>query len=240
MSPQAKESIEKAAYTAVGAPIAAVKAVGARVSDLREAIRTSREDLSEDLAKEFETWVAEGERVVSRALKRLRTTGATDEARAKGQDMAERVQAGIEEMSERMDETLDIIEPEGSLKQIRGIGPSTTARLEEAGVTGIARFLELTETQKGIDDLANKTGFPVETLTGWREQTDLSRVSGIGKSYQELLHRLGIWTTDQLAKAEASILTSEMKTIEFPGTPDQLPGDDEVSDWITKARRIAS
>lgn len=235
MTPKAKDSIEKAAYTAVGAPIAAVKAVGARISDMRRALRDSGDDLTDDLAREFETWVAEGERVVSAALRRLRTTGATDHVRATGRAIVAR--AG--QIQESMDETLDIIEPDGSLKQIRGIGPSTAERLRGVGVGGVASLLESTATSGDIEELAGRSGHSAETISGWRRQADLGRVDGIGESYQRLLHRLGIWTLDQLSKANPGILAAEMERIEWPGLPDRFPGEDQVGVWVEQAAGLA-
>lgn len=234
MAPETKRPLEKAAYTAVGAPIAAVKAIGARVSDLRDAIGASRSDLSEELASEFDAWVAEGERVVSKTLERLRESGAIDRARSTAQRMKETVEASIEEMSE----TFDVVEPEHSMTLIRGIGPATADRLASAGVPGITAFLEMTETRSGLEELAAATGYSTQILEGWREQADLSRVTGVGDRYRRLLHRLGIWTVDQLADADPESVSSEIETVDIPGMPDQTPGSDQISKWVGAAKKL--
>lgn len=240
MSPQTKETFEKAAYTAVGAPIAAVKALNARLDDLREMIRESRAEMSEDLAKEFDNWVAEGERVVSMALERVRGSSTAEQARVASQRMRARVTETVEEMRAEMDEALDVIEPEESLGTIKGIGPGYSERFSKSGVAGINDFLDKTATQDAIDRLADKTGFTAEQISQWRDQVDLTRVKGVGDSYMRLLHRVDIWTINQFAKATASEVADEMRSVEVPGMPDQIPTEEHLSDWITKANKLTN
>lgn len=234
MAPNTKQTIEKAAYTAVGAPIAAVKAVGARVGEIREALMASGSDLSEDLAKEFDTWVAEGERVVKMALDRLRNSGAIDRARSTTQMVKDRIEVSIDEMSD----TLDIVEPENSIGMINGIGPSTSKRLTEIGVSGIAAFLGMTSTQRRTEELAAASGYSAETLAGWRAQADLTRVNGVGDDYRRLLHRMDIWTMDQLAKANAGKVSSDMASLDIPGMPEHLPSETQLKEWIAEAKKL--
>lgn len=240
MSPQTKETFEKAAYTAVGAPIAAVKALNARLDDLREMIRESRAEMSEDLAKEFDNWVAEGERVVSMALERVRGSSTAEQARVASQRMRARVTETVEEMRAEMDEALDVIEPEESLGTIKGIGPGYSERFSKSGVAGINDFLDKTATQDAIDRLVDKTGFTAEQISQWRDQVDLTRVKGVGDSYMRLLHRFDIWTINQFAQAKASEVADEMRSLEVPGMPEQIPTEEHLSDWITKANKLTN
>lgn len=235
MSPKTKESIEKVAYTAVGAPIAAVKAVGARVSDLREAIRGSRGELSEDLAREFDNWVAEGERVVNKALERLRETGAVDQARSTTRSMRKKVEASIQELSG----ALDIVEPEESLELIRGIGPGYAARLNDAGVTGIASFLHHTSSTDGIETLADESGVAPDMVEQWRREADLSRINGVGDGYLRLLHRAGVWTMDQLGRSSPATLASKLEGADMAGMSGQVPGEERLAEWINEAKKLS-
>lgn len=239
MSPQTKETFERAAYTAVGAPIAAVKALNARVGELRDAIRESRSELSDDLASEFENWVAEGERVVNEALERIRKSGTAEQARAASQKMRERVTKTVEEMSEEMSEALDVVEPEEDLDRIKGIGPGYRDRFTKAGIAGISSFLDQTATDEGVADLADRTGFTVSQIEEWRAQADLARISGIGASYMRLLHRVDIWTTSELAEADRSSLYEAITSVDTPGSPDQLPSNDAISKWIIEAKKLS-
>lgn len=238
MSPQTKESIERAAYTAVGAPIAAVKALNARINDLREAVKNSRDELSDDLAKEFDTWVAEGERVVNDALERLRKSETLDRARATSQKVRERVTESVEDMTKELDQALDVLEPEKSLEMIKGIGPGYADRLNDAGVPGITGLLETTKTRSEMTGLAEMTGFSTDQIEQWRSQADLTRIDGVGDSYQLLLHRAGIWTIGQFADADAAELAADLAEIEVPGTTDQTPSEDHVATWIAEAKKL--
>lgn len=79
-----------------------------------------------------------------------------------------------------------------------------------------------------------------ESLEGWRVQVDLSLVEGIGESYQLLLHRLGIWTLDQLADASPAELSEAMGSMEMPDAPDQIPSESVVKKWKSEARRLTT
>lgn len=239
MSPQTKETFEKAAYTAVGAPIAAVKAVGARLADLRKTIMESRNELTEDLAKEFDNWVAEGERVVNMALDRIRRSGTAEQARITGERVSDRVSKTVEDMKSEIDRALDIIQPEESLETITGIGPGYAKRFNKAGIAGINALLEKTSAKEAIDEVAAKTGFTPDQIAQWRGQADLTRVKGVGDSYLDLLHRAEIWTIPQFAGANASEISERMRQMEMPGMPDQIPGADQVSTWIREAKKLA-
>lgn len=238
MSPQTKETLEKAAYTAVGAPIATVKALSARLADLRETIKESRSEMSEDLAKEIESWVSEGERVVGKALEMIRRSGAAEQARVTSERVRERVTKTVDDMRTEMDEALDIVEPEESLETIKGIGPGYATRFHEAGVAGINDLLEKTRTKEYLEVIVAKTGFTAEQVTEWREQADLTRVKGVGESYLDLLHRADVWTVAQFARGDADEIANRFQKIDIPGMPDQLPGKDQVSAWMREAKKL--
>ena len=240
MSPQTKETLEKAAYTAVGAPIAAVKALSARLADLRETIMESRSDLSEDLAKEFDSWVAEGERVVGRALERIRRSGTAEQARVASEQMRERVSKTVEEMRSEMDSALDVVEPEETLETIKGIGPGYAKRFNQAGIAGINAFIVKTQTKEDVQAVASDTGFSTDQIADWRRRADLTRVKGVGASYLDVLHRAEIWTVEQFAQADAAVIAERIEQLDIPGMPDQLPGKTQISSWIREAKKLAA
>lgn len=246
MSPQtresidkARESVEKAAYVAVGAPVAAVKALSARVADLRDAVRSSSKDMSDDLTREMNEWIAEGERVIERAMKRIRSSQAVDEARSRVNQAKEEAQAGIDRASDRVEKGLDVIAPDEKLTTINGIGPSYAKQLRDAGIDGIAGFLERTGSERDLDRLAEDTGIAVSTIESWRSRAELTRIGGIGDSFQVLLHRADVWTVSQLAESDPVALADRMKTIDMPDTPDQIPSADTVSEWVAEAKKLS-
>lgn len=236
---KARESVEKAAYAAVGAPVAAVKALSARVSDLRDAVRSSSKDMSDDLTREMNEWIAEGEKVIERAMKRMRSSEVVGEVRSRAAEAKEAAEIGIEKAKGGVEKGLGIVAPDEKLNVINGVGPSYADQLDKAGVTGIAEFMSRTETARAIEKLADSTDISASTIEGWRDQVELSRIDGIGGSNEMLLHRAGVWTLAQLAESKPAELSAAMEGIDMPDTPDQKPSTDTVSQWVRDAKKLS-
>jgi predicted flap endonuclease-1-like 5' DNA nuclease len=236
---KARDSVEKAAYAALGAPVAAVKALSARVSDLRDAVRSSSKDMSEDLTREMNEWIAEGEKVIERAMKRMRSSEVVDEVRSRATEARRAAEAGIEKARGGLDRGLDVVAPDEELTVVNGIGPSYADQLREVGVTGIAGFIDRTGTSSGIDELAAATDISAATIEGWRHQVELTRVDGIGEAHEMLLHRGGVWTLSQLAECEPATLVEDLHGIDMPDTPEHIPSADTVEQWIGEAKQLS-
>jgi predicted flap endonuclease-1-like 5' DNA nuclease len=240
MKEKARDSVEKAAYVAVGVPTAALKALSARVSDLRDTVRSSRRDMTEDLAREIDEWISEGEEVIERAMRRFRDSDVADDVRSQARSTKRAARIGLDKATGAARSGLDMVDPDQELTAINGVGPSYEAKLEEVGIVGISRFLERTETQQDIERLASSSGISEEVLASWRGQVDLTLIDGVGDGYQLLLHRVGIWTMDQLAEADTPELANQMRSVDMPDTPDQIPSDSEIAGWRRAARRLAA
>jgi predicted flap endonuclease-1-like 5' DNA nuclease len=238
MSPKTRETVERAAYAAVGAPVAALKALGARVSDLREMVESSRKELNGDVATEINQWIAEGERVIERGMERLRATGMVDELRSVVASTRKSAQVGVRKATRTIDETLDTIVPDTSLTRINGIGDNYETKLADVGVKGVADFLSATGTEEDVAKLAKVTGFSAGTIESWRDQVALSRVDGIGGAFQRLLRRVDVWTLRELSQADPELLTEQMATLDSPDVPDQMPSIYQVKQWIAEAKTL--
>lgn len=237
---RARVSAERAAYAAIGAPTVAIKGLSARMSDLRDALKTSRAEMTDDFADEMETWVAEGEQVIERAMERIRSSKVTSEIRSSADSTRKAVRVGLDKAIGKTESGLQLLEPDEPLTTIKGVGPGYADRLRQAGVSGIADFLTRTATSDGMDRLASESDMSRESLEGWRSQVDLSLVDGVGASYQLLLHRVGIWTLDQLAAVTPGELSEAMRSVELPDAPDQIPTESVVKKWKSEARRLAT
>lgn len=233
---RARDSAEKAAYVAVGAPTAALKALNARVSDLRDTVRSSRKELSDDIATEIDEWIAEGEKVIERATERFRDSQVAEEIKSSARSTKRAARVGMDKATGAARTTLDGMAPDEELTVVNGVGPGYAERLGHAGIIGVTRFLERTDSRDDIEELAQSTGISEDTITSWRNQVDLGRISGVGASYQDLLHRVGVWTIDQLAEATPGDLVAEMESV----GPDQVPNEDVVVRWKSEAGRLSS
>lgn len=234
---KALDSVERAAYAAIGAPVAVIKGLGARVSELSETLRKSRAEISADLAEEIEDWVAQGEEVIERAMKRVRSSNVAGEIRTSADSTRKAVQVGLDKARGTAESGLQLVEPDEPLTTIKGVGPGYAARLRSAGVSGIAELIATSEAD--IDKLASSSGLGAETIEGWRAQVDLTRIDGVGPSYQTLLHRVGIWTMEQIAEAKPSELIEQMRSVELPDAPDQMPSRSTIDGWKAEARKLA-
>lgn len=220
----ARQTAEKAAYAAVGAPVAALKALNARIDELRETVKTSRAQISSELADEIDEWITQGEEVIERAMRRRRST-ASEYTRPTAVTPSTEAQS---------------VEPDEALTTVKGIGPGFADQLGKAGVVGISSFLDRTTTREGVEQLAVSSGVSPGTITAWRNQVDLARVHGVGEDYELVLHRCGIWTLEQLAAVGASDLAKRMRSVSTPDSPDQLPTDSVIEGWRREARRVSA
>lgn len=205
MTTPTRENIQKAAYAAVGAPVAAVKSLYERMSDLRDIVRSSRQELGDDLTQELASWVDQGEEVIEQTMSRLRSRV---------------VGVGL---------------PDADLTRINGVGPSYAERLQTAGVESIADFVSGTSSSRAITKLAEISGVSAGTIASWREQAELTRVDGVGGSYQTLLRRAGVWTLQELSVEDPEALTRRLGEIDAPDAPDQTPSIYQVRHWVHSA-----
>lgn len=205
MTTPTRENIQKAAYAAVGAPVAAVKSLYERMSDLRDIVRSSRQELGDVLTQELASWVDQGEEVIEQTMSRLRSRV---------------VGVGL---------------PDADLTRINGVGPSYAERLQTAGVESIADFVSGTSSSRAITKLAEISGVSAGTIASWREQAELTRVDGVGGSYQTLLRRAGVWTVQELSVEDPEALTRRLGEIDAPDAPDQTPSIYQVRHWVHSA-----
>jgi predicted flap endonuclease-1-like 5' DNA nuclease len=234
-----KDNLEKVAYTAVGAPVAGVRAMRDKTEAMTRTVKEKRDILQSDVEKEIKDWVAEGEALVDRMVDWVRSTGAPTEVRSARQSAAEPVRSAMTGIARRIDQAVDLIEPDIALTDIRGVGPATAATMRSAGVPGISGLLERTATEAKLQELSEETGIGVDSLTDWRAQVDFTVIDGVGDSYQRALHAIGIGTMTHLANADAGSIVDRLSKLDRPGLPSQDPSKATVSKWIQKARRLS-
>lgn len=239
MTDRARESVERAAYAAVGAPTTALKALGARLRDLSDTVRASRHEISGDLAREVDAWIAEGEQVIDRAMRRIRSSEVGNDVRAAVRSTREAARTRVDEAADAVARGVDVVDPDQSLTTINGVGPKYEDQLGNAGVVGISTFLARTTSEADRKDLAATSGVSADKIETWRAQVDLTRVDGVGDANELLLHRAGVWTVDQLATTDPPELARRMRSVTIPDAPGQMPTKSLIERWKQEARRIS-
>lgn len=234
-----KDNLEKVAYSAVGAPVAGVRAMKEKTEAMTQTVKERRSDIQSDVEKEVQEWIAEGEAIIDRMVGWVRSTGAPTEVRAARHDAAEQVRSTVSGIASRVEDALDLIEPDIELTEIRGVGPANADTLRSVDAPGISSLLERTNTETAIKELADRTGIAEGTLSDWRAQIDLTAIDGIGDAYQRALHAIGIGTMTHLANADASTIVDRLSGMDRPGLPSQDPSKATVSKWIHSARRLS-
>ena len=131
--------------------------------------------------------------------------------------------------------------PNYKLKEIEGIGPVNSSKMERAEIVTVRNLLERGGTPKGRKELAQQTGLSEEVILKWVNMADLFRVKGIGKQYAELLERAGVDTVRELRTRRADNLTPKLAEANRVGgrrLVRQLPGMKRVQSWIEDARKL--
>jgi predicted flap endonuclease-1-like 5' DNA nuclease len=222
-SERARESVQRLGYAAIGGPLVALKAVNHRVDEMSRTLKGTRATVKDALSSEMDRWVSEGRKIFGGASA---TTNVAERAFYRGAPTRASRQSALV--------------PDEPLTTINGIGPTYAARLADVGVGGISDFLGRTGTAEDIGKLAESTGFSAGTIESWRSQADLARVDGVGGSYQQLLHRGGIWTLGQLASSDPERLVSELTGLDTVDGLEQMPSIYSVKKWRSEAKRLVT
>ncbi|HBN08385.1 MAG TPA: DUF4332 domain-containing protein [Cyanobacteria bacterium UBA8530] len=126
--------------------------------------------------------------------------------------------------------------------QVMGIGPAYAAKLKEAGLPSTKKFLESTRTRKEREALADKTGISNKLILAWAHKVELMQISGIGPEMSQLLDAVGVASTKELARRNATNLQERMAIANAIDPKrkfvDRLPSVNTVSKWIEKAKTI--
>ncbi len=235
--------LQKTAHVAVGIPVSAARSLIERAKDLRSEIAKTGDRVGADVRKEFDTWVDEGEALITRI------TEARDEGydkvtalRKKAAAEAKDTRAEMKKSSAKIAETAraastTVTEPFVAVEEINGIGPATAKKLAKAGITTVSGLLERTETKREMQLLAEQTGIALDQLSDWRSQADLTRITGIGVEYQGLLQAAKIGTIPALAEISADELDRRFEQLTSMGF-DHVPSKELTGDWIVQAAKL--
>ncbi|MHA1240690.1 MAG: DUF4332 domain-containing protein [Promethearchaeota archaeon] len=121
---------------------------------------------------------------------------------------------------------------------IEGVGEKYAKTLEKATIADVEDLIPLKWSE--IKELANTTSISVKLLEKWQDQAELMVIKGVGPEYSEVLNKIGIDSTRELAyRNPKNTLDSIVKfDKEQPDVIRKIPRVEDIEDWINKAKEL--
>lgn len=120
--------------------------------------------------------------------------------------------------------------------EIEGIGEKYAKILEKAGIANVEDLIPL--KWKEVKDLAVKTEISLKLVEKWQDQAELMRIKGVGPEYSEVLNKVGIDSTRELAYRNPKNTLD--KIVEFdkkqPDVIRKIPDVKAIEGWINEAK----
>ncbi|NVM17115.1 MAG: DUF4332 domain-containing protein [Candidatus Lokiarchaeota archaeon] len=121
---------------------------------------------------------------------------------------------------------------------IEGVGEKYAKTLGKASITNVEDLVPLKWSE--IKDLANTTSISLKLIEKWQDQAELMIIKGIGPEYSEVLNKVGIDSTQELAYRNPKNTLD--KIVEFdkkqPDVIRKIPKVEEIESWIKEAQDI--
>jgi predicted flap endonuclease-1-like 5' DNA nuclease len=125
------------------------------------------------------------------------------------------------------------------LTKIEGIGDTYAGKLKAAGIDTVEQLLDVGATPNGRQDLEEKTGIGHKLILEWVNLADLMRINGVGEEYADLLEEAGVDTVKELRNRNPDNLHAALlETNEQKRLVRQVPGPNQVSDWVKQAQAL--
>jgi predicted flap endonuclease-1-like 5' DNA nuclease len=122
---------------------------------------------------------------------------------------------------------------------VEGIGATYAAKLEAVSITNTDQLLEAGSTPSGRKTLADSTSISPKLILKWVNRADLSRVSGIGEEYADLLEAAGVDTVPELAQRNCTNLHNKMVEVnDEKSLVRRTPSERQVCDWVEQAKAL--
>ena len=124
------------------------------------------------------------------------------------------------------------------IAEIEGVGEKYAKKLEKAAIANVEDLIPLKWSE--IKELAKTTSISLKLLEKWQDQTELMVIKGIGPEYSEVLNKIGIDSTRELAYRNPKNTLD--KIIEFdkkqPDVIRKIPKVEDIEGWIDKAKEM--
>jgi hypothetical protein len=93
-----------------------------------------------------------------------------------------------------------------ALGEFRGVDQDHVAKLKANGIADVHQMLEAGSTPQAREELATKTGVPLDAITELVKLSDLARIPGVKGVRARLYYDAGLDTLDGLAELEPQML----------------------------------
>ena len=122
--------------------------------------------------------------------------------------------------------------------EIEGIGEKYAKILEDAGFAEIKDLIPL--KWKEIKDLAEKTKISLKLVEKWQDQAELMIINGVGPEYSEVLNKVGIDSTRELAYRNSNNTLEKIIAFdkEQPDVIRKIPKVEDIENWINEAKNL--
>ena len=122
--------------------------------------------------------------------------------------------------------------------EIEGVGDKYSKTLEKAGFPNVEDLISL--KWREIKELAEKTDISLKLIEKWQDMAELMIIKGVGSEYSEVLNKIGIDSTRELAyrnpqKTLDKILEFDKKQ---PDVIRKIPKVEILTDWIEEAKSM--
>jgi hypothetical protein len=87
-----------------------------------------------------------------------------------------------------------------ALKDFRGVNPQHAAQLEAIGIKDVAHMLKAGRTPVGRQELAQRTGVPLDAILEFVKLSDLARLAGVKGIRARLYYDAGVDTLEKMAQ----------------------------------------
>ncbi|MES1227600.1 MAG: DUF4332 domain-containing protein [Armatimonadota bacterium] len=126
-----------------------------------------------------------------------------------------------------------------NVREIEGIGDAAGAKLEAAGVKTEEQLLTMGATEKGREELAEKTGLSSTNIYKWVKMADMNRINGIGSQTSEVLFACGVDSVKELAQRNAENLHATMVEVnDKKNLSNHLPSVGQMQKFIDEAKTL--
>jgi len=122
--------------------------------------------------------------------------------------------------------------------EIEGVGEKYAKILEKAAIANTEDLKPL--KWREIKELAKTTSISLKLLEKWHDQTELMDIKGVGPEYSEVLNKIGIDSTWELAyRNPENTLKSIVKfDKEQPDVIRKIPKVEDIEGWTKEAMEI--